>query len=111
MVKRGSVVCALCAAVVVLAAAVIAAEKTTAKPDFAKMDTNGDNKVDATEFDAYVVAYPELGLTKAVYDQWDVNKDGTVTHQEFEAWKPIEKGAKPAAAKKARKKSAKRAAK
>jgi hypothetical protein len=99
-VKRGIMLCAACAAVVALAAAVGAAEKV----DFKKIDTNGDNAVIAAEFDAYVVAYPELGLTRAVFDEWDVNKDGTVTHLEFEAWKPVEKGAMPAGGEKAEKK-------
>lgn len=101
--RRGIMLCVACAAIVALAAAVIAAEKA-AKPDFKKMDSNGDNKVVAAEFDAYVVAYPELGLTKIVFQEWDVSKDGTVTLEEFEAWQPTEKGAKPAEEKKAEQK-------
>lgn len=97
--RRGIALCVVCAAAVVLAAG-FAAAKTAEKPDFKKMDSNGDNQVVAAEFDAYVAACPELGVEKAVFQEWDLNKDGTVTLQEFEAWKPMEKGGKPAAEKK-----------
>lgn len=96
--RRGSAVLLACAMVV--AAVACAAAKTAEKPDFAKIDANKDGKIEASEFDAYVVAYPELGLTKAVFSEWDVNKDGTVTHQEFEAWKPMEKSTEKAEEKK-----------
>ncbi len=91
--KRGIAVCALCAA---LGAAVCAAAKTVRKPDFAKMDRNKDGKVDADEFDAYIVAFPEFNLNRGVFRAWDADGDGAVTRDEFDAWRPARKGAKEA---------------
>jgi hypothetical protein len=86
---------AACAAVMIWAANGIAAEKSEAKPDFKKMDKNGDAKISATEFDAYVATYPELGFTKAVFQKWDINSDGTVTLEEYTMYKPLEEKAEP----------------
>ena len=79
-------VAALCAAPLVLAGE---GPSAPAKPDFKKMDKDGDGKVTVAEFAGYIEAYPELGLAKAVFEEMDVNKDGVVTLSEFEAWVPI----------------------
>jgi len=86
---------AACAAVMIWAANGSAAEKAAAKPDFKKMDMNGDQKITVTEYDAYVAAYPELGLTRAVFQKWDQNSDGTVTFEEYDMYKPMEEKAAP----------------
>lgn len=91
---------AACAAAMIWVASGSAAEKAAAKPDFKKMDTNGDAKLTVTEFDAYVAAYPELGLTKAVFQRWDSNSDGTVTLEEYDVYKPMEEKAAPSKAEK-----------
>lgn len=84
---------AACSAALIWVASGSAAEKTAAKPDFKKMDTNGDAKLTITEYDAYVAAYPELGLTKSVFQKWDSNGDGTVTLEEYDMYKPMEEKA------------------
>jgi Ca2+-binding EF-hand superfamily protein len=86
---------AACAAAMIWVANGIAAEKSEAKPDFKKMDTDNDAKITVTEFDAYIAEYPELGLTKAVFQRWDKNSDGTVTLEEYTMYKPMEEKAEP----------------
>lgn len=80
-----------CAMVVALVTIGVAGEKAAAKPDFKKMDADNDSKVTEAEFSAYVIACPELGLTKTVFTEWDKDKDGVVTVQEFEIVQPMEK--------------------
>jgi hypothetical protein len=87
---------AACAAVMIWVVNGNAAGKAAAKPDFKKMDTNGDAKITVTEFDAFVVAYPELGLTRSVFQRWDRDSDGTVTLEEYDLYKPMEEKAAPA---------------
>ncbi len=55
-----------------------------------------DGKVDADEFDAYIVAFPEFNLNRGVFRAWDADGDGAVTRDEFDAWRPARKGAKEA---------------
>ncbi len=42
-----------------------------------------------TEYDAYIAAYPELGLTRTIFQRWDSNSDGTVTLEEYDMYKPM----------------------
>jgi len=77
-----------CALFVACVAAGVAGEKSK-KPVFDKMDTNGDKQITDGEFNAYVIACPELGLTKAVFQGWDVDKDGVVTVAEFQKVYPM----------------------
>ncbi|MCX6340744.1 MAG: hypothetical protein NTX71_12660 [Candidatus Aureabacteria bacterium] len=68
-------------------------EKATSKiPDFKKMDKNADGKISEAEFAAYTVEYPELGMSKTGFATWDVDKDGMVTIDEFEAIYPTKGG-------------------
>jgi len=98
MDRRFSTMVALaaCAVLVLWAANGFSAVKAVAKPDFNKMDANGDGKVTEAEFDTYVISCPELGLTKTVYKEWDRNQDGVVTVQEFEQVQPMKEKAAPA---------------
>ena len=63
------------------------------KPEFAKMDTDGDGQLTAAEFDAFIEADPELGIAKGAFAEMDVDKDGIVTVSEYAAWMPMEKKA------------------
>jgi hypothetical protein len=87
---------AACAVALLWVTTGIAAEKAAAKPDWKKMDANGDNKLTEGEFNAYVIACPELGLIKTVFQKWDRDKDGTVTYEEYQVVEPMEEGAAPA---------------
>lgn len=81
------VLAALCVAPLLTAAECVA----EAKPEFAKIDKDADGSLTAVEFDAYVEAYPELGIAKGVFTEIDVNQDGSVTAEEFTVWAPIKK--------------------
>ena len=81
---------AICVASLAMAIGSFADEgKAAAKPEFAKVDKNNDGKVTEAEFEAYVVAYPELGITKTVFTEIDLNKDGTITASEWVVWEPM----------------------
>jgi hypothetical protein len=92
---------AVCAVILACAAGCkcpMPAEQETdlSKIDFKKMDVNNKKSINEGEFNAYVIANPQLGLKKTVFQKCDIDHDGNVTCEEFEKVQRIESKGEPA---------------